>query len=227
MGRIKSRREGITMTENKKLEGTLFQLATAMREKRSRIYPFGRDICKNKMEIACEADHEYMKMNLTEEQRTLIDDMLEKRMDAAGCELTLTYLSGLLDGIVFLRDSGFLDMYMMEDTLDSGDVGDRDNARYLIALLPEMDGCIAVRVQSMDALSEQIRDLQCRGSELHVISRPEDYGGYGPYRFAASMEDFQKQREDHMNRSETDEEDSSIEGKMGEVPEDTQVQKEI
>lgn len=215
------------MTEDKKLEGTLFQLATAMREKRARIYPFGRDIYKNKMEIACEADHEYMKMSLTAEQRTLIDDMLEKRMDAAGCELTLTYLSGLLDGIVFLRDSGFLDMYMIDNASDGSDVGDQDNARYLAALLPEMDGCIAVRVQSVDALSEQIRDLQHRGAELHVISRPEHYGGYGPYRFAASMEDFQKQIEHYMNRSEKNEEDSSIEGKMGEVPEDTPVQKEI
>ena len=215
------------MTEDKKLEGTLFQLATAMREKRARIYPFGRDIYKNKMETACEADHEYMKMNLTAEQRTLIDDMLEKRMDAAGCELTLAYLSGLLDGIVFLRDSGFLDMYMIDDASDGSGVGDRDNVRYLVALLPELDGCIALRVQSVDALSEQVRDLQRCGAELHVISRPEDYGGYGPYRFAASMEDFQKQIEHYMNRSETDEEDHSVEGKMGEVPEDTPVQKEV
>lgn len=215
------------MTENKNLEGTLFQLATAMREKRARIYPFGRDIYKNKMEIACEADHDYMEMSLTEEQRTLIDDMLEKRMEAAGCELTLTYLSGLLDGIVFLRDSGFLDMYMMDEAPDGSDIGDRDNVRYLVALLPEMDGCIAVRVQSVDALSEQIRELQRRGAELHVISRPEDYGRYGPYHFAASMEDFQKQIEHYMNRSEINEEDSSVEGKMGEVSEDTPVQKEI
>ena len=168
-----------------------------------------------------------MKMSLTAEQRTLIDDMLEKRMDAAGCELTLTYMSGLLDGIVFLRDSGFLDMYMMDETLDGSDVGDRDNARYLVALLPEMDGCIAVRVQSVDVLSEQVRNLQHYGAELNVISRPEDYGGYGPYRFAASMEDFQKQIEYYMNRGETDEEDSSVEGKMGEVPEVAQIQKEI
>ena len=216
------------MTKNKKIENTLFQLMTVLREKQAGIYPFGRDMYKNKMEAACEADHEYIKLDITEEQRTFIDDMLEKRMDASECELTLTYMSGLLDGIVFLRDSGFLDMYLMDDdTVSDGSVGAPAYGHYLAALLPGMKGCIAVRVQSVEAFSGQMQDLQRRGAELYVITCPEDHREYGPYHFAASMEDFQKQIEYHMNRREIDEERKSAEGEMGAVPEDTQIQKEV
>lgn len=90
-----------------------------------------------------------------------------------------------------------------------------------------MEGCIAVRVQRAEIFPEHMQDLQSRGEELHVISCPEVHGEYGPYHFAASMEDIQKQMECHMDWRETDEEGNHVEGEMGAVPEDTQIQKEV
>jgi len=105
----------MTEKEKMRLDDLLLQIVTLLREKRMETYDFARDIYQNKMEKACAADQMYMKMDLSEEQRSVIDELLELRSDAETCELTITYVAGLLDGIVFLRDVGFLDVYISDD----------------------------------------------------------------------------------------------------------------
>ena len=86
------------MNEKEKLYDTLLQLGTALREKRVHVYGVGWDLHKEKVEAVCEADKQYMDLPLTEEQKAVIERMLEKRMEANECELTLTYIAGILDG---------------------------------------------------------------------------------------------------------------------------------
>lgn len=103
------------MSEKEKLQDTLLQLATALREKRARAYGVGWDLHRKKVEEACEADKRFMELSLTEEQREVVEEMSEKRAEANECELTLTYVAGVLDGITLLRNIGFLDMHVLED----------------------------------------------------------------------------------------------------------------
>ena len=91
------------MNEKEKLYDTLLQLGTALREKRAHVYGVGWELHKEKVEAVCEADKQYMDLPLT-----------EKRMEANECELTLTYAAGILDGIMYLRNAGFLDMYVVD-----------------------------------------------------------------------------------------------------------------
>lgn len=102
------------MIEKERLYDTLLQLGTALREKRAHAYGVGWNLHKEKVEAVCEADKKYMDLPLTEEQKEVIERMLEKRMEANECELTLTFVAGILDGIIFLRELGFLDMYIMD-----------------------------------------------------------------------------------------------------------------
>ena len=102
------------MNEKEKLYDTLLQLGTALREKRAHVYGVGWELHKEKVEAVCEADKQYMDLPLTEEQKEVIERMLEKRMEANECELTLTYIAGILDGISYLRAVGFLDMYVVD-----------------------------------------------------------------------------------------------------------------
>jgi len=107
----------MTEKEKARLDDTLMQLMTEFRERRVKEHSFAKMIYQEKMEAACAADEDYVLLDLTEEQRQTIDHMLELKFDASVCELTITYVAGLLDGIVFLRDSGFLDMHI-SDGLD-------------------------------------------------------------------------------------------------------------
>ena len=102
------------MNEKEKLYDTLLQLGTALREKRVHVYGVGWDLHKEKVEAVCAADKKYMDLPLPEEQKAVIERMLEKRREANECELTLTFVAGILDGITFLRELGFLDMYIMD-----------------------------------------------------------------------------------------------------------------
>lgn len=115
--------------ENDKLNDTLMQIANALREKRSHKYNYGWDIYKHKAELACEAGNQYMNLELTEKQREVIDKMMELQADAYGCELTLNYIAGLLDGIVFFRDLDLLDMFMMDNTAPDGSNMERDRLK--------------------------------------------------------------------------------------------------
>lgn len=101
-------------TEKTKLEDTLLQLAAKFREQAFCRYVKDWPEYRRLLEISCAADRAYYEMELTDQQREQIDEILNSRSDASDCELTLTYVAGVLDGIIFLRDTGFLDMYMME-----------------------------------------------------------------------------------------------------------------
>ena len=79
------------MNEKEKLYDTLLQLGTALREKRVHVYGVGWDLHKEKVEAVCEADKQYMDLPLTEEQKAVIERMLEKRMEANECELTYVH----------------------------------------------------------------------------------------------------------------------------------------
>ena len=66
--------------------------------KRVHVYGVGWDLHKEKVEAVCEADKKYMDLPLPEEHKETIERMLEKRMEANECELTLTYIAGIWMG---------------------------------------------------------------------------------------------------------------------------------
>ena len=135
------------MNEKEKLYDTLLQLGTALREKRAHVYGVGWELHKEKVEAVCEADKQYMDLPLTEEQKEVIERMLEKRMEANECELTLTYAAGILDGIMYLRNAGFLDMYVVDEEKDKAVLKEARKGCYVIAVIPGRDGCLAVKTQ--------------------------------------------------------------------------------
>lgn len=103
------------MTKQKErefLENTLFQLLNILRERTHKKYVADFGMYRKRVETACAAEQAYRELDLGEEQREVIEQVLETRSDAQDCELTLTYVAGLLDGILFLRTAGFLDLYM-------------------------------------------------------------------------------------------------------------------
>ena len=133
------------MNEKEKLYDTLLQLGTALREKRAHAYGVGWDTHRKKVEAVCEADKQYMDLPLTEEQKEVIERMLEKRMEANECELTLTYVAGILDGISYLRDAGFLDMYVVDSEEPSKKTDKKDKRScFAVAIIPGRDGCRSV-----------------------------------------------------------------------------------
>lgn len=101
-------------TENHDMEDVLLQLAARFREQAFCRYVKNCPEYERLLEISCAADKAYYDMELTDEQRSQIDELLDSRSEASDCELTLTYIAGILDGIMFLRDYGFLDMYVAE-----------------------------------------------------------------------------------------------------------------
>ena len=101
--------------DRKLVENTILQLATVLREKAYARYVLNREDYQREMEEFCAKDEEYMRLELTEQQRKVIDDMLDRREDATDRELTWSYLVGMLDVLVFLRKTGFLEMVLRED----------------------------------------------------------------------------------------------------------------
>ena len=129
-----------------------------------------------------------MELPLTEEQKEVIERMLEKRMEANECELTLTYIAGILDGISYLRDAGFLDMYVVDSEEPSKKTDKKDKRGcFAVAIIPGRDGCFSARVQDRRQLIDFARKWTDKGVEIYVISRPEAYGEYGPYTFLVSL----------------------------------------
>ena len=176
------------MTEKEKLYGTLLQLGTALREKRVHVYGVGWDLHKEKVEAVCEADKQYMDLPLPEEHKKTIERMLEKRMEANECELTLTYIAGILDGISYLRAVGFLDMYVVDSEEPSQNTDQKDKRDcFAVAIIPGRDGCFSAQVQDRKQLIDFARKWTDKGVEIYVISRPEAYGEYGPYTFLVSL----------------------------------------
>ena len=188
------------MNEKEKLYDTLLQLGTALREKRVHVYGVGWDLHKEKVEAVCEADKQYMDLPLTEEQKAVIERMLEKRMEANECELTLTYIAGILDGISYLRAAGFLDMYVVDEEKDKAALKEAGKGCYVIAVIPGRDGCLAVKTQHGKELVDFAGKWTERGIEIYVISRPEAYGEYGPYTFTLSLDMLDGVLEDYMER---------------------------
>ena len=176
------------MTEKEKLYDTLLQLGTALREKRVHVYGVGWDLHKEKVEAVCEADKQYMDLPLTEEQKAVIERMLEKRMEANECELTLTYIAGILDGISYLRAAGFLDMYVVDSEEPSQKTDKKDKRGcFAVAIIPGRDGCLAAKTRHGKELVDFAGKWTEKGIEIYVISRPEAYGEYGPYTFLVSL----------------------------------------
>ena len=104
------------MTDERELvEETILQLASVLREKTYAKHVLSRESYQKKMQDTCEADRAYMMLDLTDQQRKIIDDMLDKREAASGRELTWSYLMGMLDAVMFLRKTGFLDMFLWEE----------------------------------------------------------------------------------------------------------------
>ena len=176
------------MNEKEKLYDTLLQLGTALREKRAHVYGVGWELHKEKVEAVCEADKQYMDLPLTEEQKEVIERMLEKRMEANECELTLTYIAGILDGISYLRAVGFLDMYVVDSEELSKKTDKKDKRScFAVAIIPGRDGCLAAKTRHGKELVDFAGKWTEKGIEIYVISRPEAYGEYGPYTFLVSL----------------------------------------
>ena len=189
------------MNEKEKLYDTLLQLGTALLEKRAHAYGVGWDMHRKKVEAVCEADKQYMDLPLTEEQKEVIERMLEKRMEANECELTLTYVAGILDGISYLRDAGFLDMYVVDSEELSKKTDKKDKRScFAVAIIPGRDGCFSAQVQDRKQLIDFARKWTDKWVEIYVISRPEAYGEYGPYTFLVSLGMLDGALEDYMAR---------------------------
>ena len=140
------------------------------------------------MEAVCEADKQYMDLPLPEEHKKTIERMLEKRMEANECELTLTYIAGILDGISYLRAVGFLDMYVVDSEELSKKTDKKDKRGcFAVAIIPGRDGCLAAKTRHGKELVDFAGKWTEKGIEIYVISRPEAYGEYGPYTFLVSL----------------------------------------
>lgn len=217
----------MTEKEKMRLEDTLLQLGMIIREKSIQKYDFGR-IYRAKLDESLKAETKYMKMQsqLTEEQEQIIEDMLDFRTEVAGYELTINYLAGLLDGIVFLRDSGLLDMYIMDETNEDA-AEDKKNGCYLIALFPEKEGCLAVKMNNAKEMEIFAQDWKDRGIDMCIISCPEEYQKYEPYRFSVSLEAFEEELESIIAGKEC-EDDRYDKGKVdSELSKDTRKPEEI
>lgn len=189
------------MNEKEKLYDTLMQLGTALREKRAHVYGVGWDMQRKKVEAVCEADKQYMDLSLTEEQKAVIERMLEQRMEANECELTLTYATGILDGITYLRNAGFLDMYVMDSEEPSQKTDKKDKRScFAVAIIPGREGCFSAQVQDRRQLIDFAGKWTEKGVEIYVISRPEAYAEYGPYTFMVSLDMLDGALEDYMER---------------------------
>ena len=165
------------------------------------MYGVGWDLHKEKVEAVCEADKQYMDLLLTEEQKEVIEKMLEKRMEANECELTLTYAAGILDGIMYLRNAGFLDMYVVDSEEPSQKTDQKDKRDcFAVAIIPGRDGCFSAQVQDRKQLIDFARKWTDKGVEIYVISRPEAYGEYGPYTFTLSLDLLDGALEGYMER---------------------------
>ena len=186
------------MNEKEKLYDTLLQLGTALREKRAHVYGVGWDMHRKKVEAVCEADKQYMDLPLTEEQKEVIERMLEKRMEANECELTLTYAAGILDGIMYLRNAGFLDLYVTDEEQGKDVLKEMRKGCYVIAIIPGRDGCLAAKTRHGKELVDFAKKWVEKEIEIYVISRPEAYGEYGPYTFMLSLNMLDGALEDYM-----------------------------
>lgn len=100
---------------NETMEKTMFCIATAMREQAAMKYVLPYPKRKELMELACTEESRYMEMDLTDEQRQIIDHVLEMREEVSQIDLTMTYLAGMLDSIEFLGQAGFLDTILPAD----------------------------------------------------------------------------------------------------------------
>lgn len=100
--------------EKDRLEDTVFQFFNVLRERSYTKFVLWQDRYREKVDAACEQNARYDALDLTDEQRAVIEEMLQARSDVSDCELTLTYMAGLLDCLLFLRRIGLLDLYMDE-----------------------------------------------------------------------------------------------------------------
>lgn len=100
--------------EKDRLEDTVFQFLNVLRERSYSKYVLWQDSYREKVDAACRENARYEKLDLTAEQRAVIEEMLQIRSEVTDCELTLTYMAGLLDCLMFLRRSGLMDLYMEE-----------------------------------------------------------------------------------------------------------------
>lgn len=105
------------MNIDEKMKDTLWQLATTLRDNAAKKYDATDARYRQLVEAACEAYTAYTALALDERQRVCIDDVLECRQEVNEYQLTMIYLAGLLDGIDFLREGGFLDLYIMDDQI--------------------------------------------------------------------------------------------------------------
>ena len=107
-------RKGTQMNreEREEIEEMLMQFLTVLRERAGQKYVCCQPGYKRLVEDACDAENRYLALELTKEQRAVIEDMLDKKAEAGECGLTWIYLAGLLDGAVLLRNYGFLDLYL-------------------------------------------------------------------------------------------------------------------
>lgn len=103
------------MDERMLLEDTILQLAAVLRERTFTRDILTRESYQSMMQDTYEADRAYMMLDLTDQQRKIVDDMLDKRETANGRELAWSYLLGMKDAVLFFRRAGFLDMCLSED----------------------------------------------------------------------------------------------------------------
>ena len=93
-----------------KTESVLDGIVTILREKAHRKYIVNKLNYKKLTEVACLADKRYLVSEFGEEQREVVDTMMEKQSEACDYELNCTYMAGAIGGIIVLQKLEILDI---------------------------------------------------------------------------------------------------------------------
>lgn len=174
------------MLLSEKEKETLIRIANVFRERAIEKYVIHDETYKNLIGIAETAEKKFLKQAPSEDMKDQINQIWERRSAAEEYKETLLYVLGMLRGITFLRSIGLLDMIFEEDEPIDND----KKECYLVATIPGQEGCIAMHTQYGKRLSSFVEKWKEKGVELFVISRPEDYAEYEPYRFVSTIHDF-------------------------------------
>lgn len=165
---------------------TLMEIANVFRERAVKRYVIPDEEYGRLAKIAEAAENNFLEQETSEDKKELVNQIWRRRSDAEDYAETLLYVSGLMNGIVFLRDMGLLDMIFEENESIYHDRRDC----YLVAVMPKKEGCLALHTHFGQGLSGFVEKWNGKGVELFVIHQPEDYAEYEPYRFASTLDEF-------------------------------------
>lgn len=85
------------------IEKRIYPVMQKFRERARERFVLSQPELRAEMEEAAKASDRYAQMGLANEQRQCVDEMVERITLAYECELTWTYMAGVLDCLQFLE----------------------------------------------------------------------------------------------------------------------------